>query len=50
MEIPINPWKGICTVCWENSTEDSKYNDVCDECLPLTIEIEEGEASDDNQR
>jgi SMC interacting uncharacterized protein involved in chromosome segregation len=27
---------GICTYCWENSTENSKYGDVCDECLPLT--------------
>lgn len=26
----------ICTICWENKTEDSKYGDVCDECLSLT--------------
>ena len=26
---------GICTICWENSTKDSKYADVCDKCLPL---------------
>lgn len=26
----------ICTICWANKTEDSKYGDVCDECLPLT--------------
>lgn len=28
---------GICTACWENSTKDSKYNDVCDKCLPLAM-------------
>lgn len=26
---------GICTICWENSTKDSKYDDVCNKCLPL---------------
>lgn len=31
----IRPSK-ICTICWENGTEDSKYGDVCDKCLPLT--------------
>ncbi len=27
---------GICTICWKNSTKDSEYVDVCDDCLPLT--------------
>lgn len=35
MEEPIRV-TGICTICWENSTKDSKYSDVCDKCLPLT--------------
>ncbi|GFN32415.1 hypothetical protein PCURB6_26750 [Paenibacillus curdlanolyticus] len=35
MKEPIRV-KGICTICWENSTKDSKYDDVCDKCLPLT--------------
>jgi DNA repair ATPase RecN len=34
---------GICTICWENSTNGSKYGDVCGKCLPLTKSVKENE-------
>lgn len=37
--------EGICIVCWENSTRNSKYSDVCDKCLPLTRDIEEDDTT-----
>lgn len=33
---PIIKITGICTICWEQETKNSQYDDVCNNCLPLT--------------
>lgn len=47
---PIVKISGFCTICWEKETTNCQYDDVCNECLPLTRNVKDSKGDSNEYR